>query len=370
MKLLFVSNTSINSPKGGWDGLGSKVLNSLRNLNITCDVLENLSPKTTWLSLNYSRFQKLFKIPRIYPAFSKSRLQKISDLYFKFVTTQNYTHILFHGSTPWIMIQPNIEYSTLLDCSFPTYVKTYLNKESFNASCIDFINKKERIFLSKARSVYFTSQWALNETKREHKMNGENFIYLSQGPSFDLTNREIKNSVIKNQFVFVATDFIGKGGLVIFEAFKRFVEKRREYLLVIVGQKPLDFVINHPNIKYLGYINKSSQEGRDQFVKLYAESKSNLLLSNRDILPLVIIESGLCGCPTVATAFNAIPELIEDEVTGWLIQQSITDLYETMLKISEMDQFTILKIRYAVQQKMLKEFNWDIIMKRLVENIN
>lgn len=368
-RLLFVSNTSLTSPKGGWDGLGSQILNLFLGFNFDIKILENLNPKISRLELLKSRLQKVFHIPRIFPSFSERRLSRIARQFEQTIKQYDSDQILFHGSTPWIAIQTEIKYSAILDCCFSTYLKSYLRYERFTIKSIDLIKAGERRFLEKADTVFFTSNWALDETKTEYNIDGKNFIYLGQGPSFNIPEIKVNMSIIKNQFIFVATDFVGKGGPIVFEAFIEFLKSRKDYHLVIIGQKPTNDILSHPNVKYLGFIDKSSERGRSQFMNLYSESKANILLTNRDILPLVIIESGLCGCPTVATSFNAIPELIKQKETGWLIDQNASALTETMKEIASLDDTALFEIRNSVIAKMKTDSSWEKIKDTLYNRI-
>lgn len=76
--------------------------------------------------------------------------------------------------------------------------------------------------------------------------------------------------------------------------------------------KPL---LKEPGVEYLGEL------GMEDKISLISRAKMNLHPTGfRDPCPLVPLEAGYCGTPTLAIAAGALPELIEDGVTGFLVE--------------------------------------------------
>lgn len=367
MKIVFITNTDLQHRKGGWDGLGGKIYDLISDRCKCIDAIDKIHPEIrTWDFFNY-RIQKLLRLPRIFPAFTSKRLNDIANQLMQH-SLKSYQHILFHGSTPWVEFKPALPYSTILDCSFSTYIKTYHTLSHFKPESIKKIVDLERNFLQAAHSVFFTSYWALNQTAQDYQMSGENFVYMGQGPSDDFTlNTHDLNQ--KKQFLFIASDFIGKGGKIVYEGFRQFLKIYPGYKLVLVGQSPPETIVKDPNVEYLGYINKSTMEGRSKLARLYGGSEANILLTRKDISPLVIIESGYAGCPTISNPLSAIPELIEHEKTGWLIKPVPEILAQTLVKIAGMERSSLSVLREAVKLKMQKQYNWQHIIDSLMKAI-
>ena len=55
-----------------------------------------------------------------------------------------------------------------------------------------------------------------------------------------------------------------------------------------------------------------------------------------DILPMTIIEANLCGTPVIGLAEGGVPEMVEDEVNGYLCH-SLDEVVEAMGKIHQVD---------------------------------
>lgn len=70
----------------------------------------------------------------------------------------------------------------------------------------------------------------------------------------------------------------------------------------------------------------------EDVVPVYHAADSLLLTSTSEGMPGVVIEAGMCGVPTVATAVGAVPEMIVDGATGCVVPRSVgvTDLAEAV----------------------------------------
>lgn len=76
--------------------------------------------------------------------------------------------------------------------------------------------------------------------------------------------------------------------------------------------KPL---LKEPGVEYLGEL------GMEDKISLISHAKMNLHPAGfRDPCPLVPLEAGYCGTPTLAIAAGALPELVKSGITGFLVE--------------------------------------------------
>jgi glycosyltransferase involved in cell wall biosynthesis len=228
--------------------------------------------------------------------------------------------------------------------------------------------KKEKKFLQEAEYVFFTSDWALQDACKHYGLTGSNMVSIGQGPSTTVRPYHIQPEAVRKQFLMIATDFLGKGGREICRYFEKFNSLHPGYSLVIVGQRPPENLLNKPYIQYLGYINKSTAEGEQQLEQLYRESKAVLMMTRKDIAPLVIIEAGLQGCPSIANNMSAIGEMIVTGETGFLVNQE-NDMLQRMTDIAEMATEKTIEMRNKVQHLMNQQFNWNVVISKMLERI-
>lgn len=84
-----------------------------------------------------------------------------------------------------------------------------------------------------------------------------------------------------------------------------------------------------------------------------------------DGIPNVIIEAMLAGLPVVSTKLSAIPEVVEDEVTGFLVtekdEEALAEKLEILIKESPLRE-TLGK---AGREKILKMFSYENTVSKL-----
>ena len=127
-----------------------------------------------------------------------------------------------------------------------------------------------------------------------------------------------------------------KGHLLLVEAVRRLVTKGFTLKLVFVGdgylRKPLESAIARfkleETIEITGWATK--REVREQILA----SRAMVLPSFAEGLPVVIMESLALGRPVISTYIAGIPELIEHNVSGWLVPTgSVEALVEVIRKV-------------------------------------
>jgi glycosyltransferase involved in cell wall biosynthesis len=89
-----------------------------------------------------------------------------------------------------------------------------------------------------------------------------------------------------------------------------------------------------------------------------------VLPSLKEGLPYVLLEAGLAELPVIATDVGGIPEIIEDEKTGLLINpakpKEIADAIEKLIK----DEKLRKTLAQNLHQKILQEFSFEKMLKR------
>jgi glycosyltransferase involved in cell wall biosynthesis len=175
---------------------------------------------------------------------------------------------------------------------------------------------------------------------------------------------------VKNQFLMIASDFLGKGGAAICNSFQKLVKTHDRYRLLIIGDRPPEAFLEGMNVEYLGYIDKSSDEGHDRINTLYRESTGIVYLTKKDIAPLVIIEGALQGCPSISNRTGGIPDTIEDGVTGYLIENSEDAMYEGMMKMVSLKEDEMLTMRRNAQAFATGKFSIEQTSSKVIRALS
>ncbi len=89
------------------------------------------------------------------------------------------------------------------------------------------------------------------------------------------------------------------------------------YTVLIVGRGSLkDYIeknTSKENVKMIGFIEN------EKLSKIYNDARLTIILSRTEGIPVVVLESMLCGTPVLATPVGGILDIVEDGNTGFLI---------------------------------------------------
>jgi glycosyltransferase involved in cell wall biosynthesis len=156
-----------------------------------------------------------------------------------------------------------------------------------------------------------------------------------------------------------STDNPFKGGEIVREVIHR--NQEDTFCFITIGSEKKS---NSPNHIEFSYISKD-----DELAKLYAACDVLFYPTNADNFPLVVLEAMACGLPVIASAIAGIPEIIQDNYNGFLVEgYSDVTSYESKLhqvvelnKTDDLDTIA-LNARKTVEEKfklkiMLENYN-------------
>ncbi len=84
-------------------------------------------------------------------------------------------------------------------------------------------------------------------------------------------------------------------------------------------------------------------------------------------IPVALMEAMAVGLPVVSTFHSGIPELIENNVSGWLVEEDDPEaLAETLLKLSQ-GEVDVAPVVAAARHKVETEFNQHIAYGELAQ---
>jgi glycosyltransferase involved in cell wall biosynthesis len=111
------------------------------------------------------------------------------------------------------------------------------------------------------------------------------------------------------------------------------------------------------NVRFLGRTNQTD------LPDLYRKAEVVVLPSRREGLPFTLLEAGACGAITIGTKIPGIPEIIQDGVTGLLVEtESSGDLASAISQILEMPAEQRYRMKEAAYKNVTENFSEETMI--------
>lgn len=121
----------------------------------------------------------------------------------------------------------------------------------------------------------------------------------------------------------------------------------------------------YENFKWLG-----SLDYPDKVRSFLSEIDVYSLVSGIDMSPLTMLEAQLMKKPVVASKVGGIPELMEDNVTGYLVEKGDYQSWIEKLSFLLENQKKLEHMGSLGRDFVIKNFSWNKIAKEFVESLN
>lgn len=125
------------------------------------------------------------------------------------------------------------------------------------------------------------------------------------------------------QILFNGSEFARKGGDLVLEAFRKVRYVLPDTKLVIVGK---DLKIDEEGVNNIGNVSS-----RSEMFNLFLNTDLVLAPARCDPFPLFVIEAMNYGIPCIVSANDGMPEIVDNEVNGIVINQYKSDTLATQI---------------------------------------
>jgi glycosyltransferase involved in cell wall biosynthesis len=163
--------------------------------------------------------------------------------------------------------------------------------------------------------------------------------------------------------LFVGREFQRKGGPDLLAAFELVYAERPDAELWLVTAEQ---VATRPGVRSFGRILRNERAGELAIDRLYRQATAFVLPSRYEPFGIAFLEAMAYGLPCVGTDCCAIPEIIEDGVTGLLTPPAdAAALAETLLSIID-DARRAEQMGEAGLRRLLEHYTWDAVAQRML----
>ena len=193
--------------------------------------------------------------------------------------------------------------------------------------------------------------YGIREAKVATVYAGANFYEI---PDFD-------KYYDKNIILFVGKDFHRKGGFTVLRAFKEVKKHVKNATLFIVGCRPK---IRDPNVTVKGAVL-----GRDELKRLYRAASVFVMPSLYEPFGFVFLEAMAHKLPCIGSTKNAMPEIIEDHQTGFLIPPSDHKALANRLIFLLRNNSVMKEMGEKGWRRVKEMFTWEEVVSRMTKDL-
>lgn len=104
-------------------------------------------------------------------------------------------------------------------------------------------------------------------------------------------------------------------------------------------------------------------------LRLYTESTTFVMPSVFEAAGNVFLEAMAYGLPCIGSKACAMPEIIEDGVTGYLVKQNDIDGIYAAFSLLASDPGRCRRMGEAGRQRYLTHFTWDRVAEKIEEAV-
>lgn len=300
--------------------------------------------------------RKLFNIISLYPyCFRRRKIIKEFN--------PDFVHIHF-GTTAvrlYGMLSQSLEHRPVL-VSFHGYdASTMLGKEHYLTKLKPMLGQKN------VYSIYVSNALLKNLISSKVPVSDANSFLLYYGIDLHMFSRTQKSHNKVWTFLQISTFVEKKGHIYTIKAFKEFISKLPgTATLVLAGDGPLRNEIIEEcrrsglenSVKFPGWISREDAFSLLNSADCFVHHSITDRAGDQEGLPNAIIEAMAMELPVISTYHSGIPELVEDGVNGYLLQEKDIESYAERME-DILDWPYLPKNREKVQQQFSLEVHTD-----------
>ena len=211
------------------------------------------------------------------------------------------------------------------DATFAGIADFYPQYSNLHPDVVEDWHRMERSALERCQLAIYSSDWAAKSAIEYYHADPDKVKVVPFGAniSSELDFARVKDAIearLSNvcKLLFIGVEWLRKGGDVAYAVAKQLNKSGLKTELTVVGCQPEIKEAIPEYVKPLGFIKKSTPEGKERLNQLILESHFLILPSIADCTPMVFPEANSLGVPCLSTKVGGIPSVIHDGENGKL----------------------------------------------------
>jgi glycosyltransferase involved in cell wall biosynthesis len=170
------------------------------------------------------------------------------------------------------------------------------------------------------------------------------------------------------RILFVGKDHERKGSATLLEAFDLVRRAVPDAELHLVGGIPPDSA--RPGVITHGIISRATVDGQRSLDQLFGSARVFCMPSRYEPFGIAFVEAMLAGLPCVGTRAWAMPEIIEDGETGWLVPDGSISELASVLITALRDPASSARMGALGRDRALRYFTWERVASLALEDLS
>ena len=282
---------------------------------------------------------------------------------------QNKDAIVFSATVePIAYLECSLPMVFWADATFAGIVNFYPQYSNLHSDVVQDWHQMEKSALERCRLAIYSSDWAAQSAIENYGAEPEKVKVVPFGANID---SELDSGLVKEaisakkadvcKLLFLGVEWHRKGGNIAYQVTKLLNQAGINAELTIVGCQP---EVEEPLpefVKILGFISKSTAEGKQKLRQLILESHFLILPSLADCTPMVFAEANSLGVPCLGTKIGGIPSIIQDDENGKLFALGdAPGKYCTYIQELFTNYSRYQKLAYSSYQAYESRLNWRV----------
>jgi glycosyltransferase involved in cell wall biosynthesis len=172
---------------------------------------------------------------------------------------------------------------------------------------------KKRVYrelFARAAAFVTWSNWAKQSFVSDYGCREEDVAVIPPGVDLDLFRAGDRDHALP-RILFVGGDFVRKGGELLLDVFRERFRGRAELVLVTKAN-----ISEEPGVR----VHRDVAANSEALLELYRTSDIFALPTRADCYSIVCLEALAAGMPVVVTRVGGIPDVLEEGVSGHLLE--------------------------------------------------
>ena len=227
----------------------------------------------------------------------------------------------------------------------------------------------QRAALATAEGVVTASTYAADSISRDFGYPREKITPIGFGPAVEVAplGAWSDERYCSQRILFVGRDWERKNGPLLLDAFR---DVRRSFprATLVVGGPP-SLPTDEPGVEFHPPIDKGTRAGRRKLAALYASSSLFCMPSECEPWGLVYVEAQQHEAPVVGFHRWALPDIVEDGVTGLLTRDYTANGLAEILRTALSDPHRLAIMGRAATERVRRVLDWPHVVDRLLYRV-